>query len=246
MENKEMYADAGEFYDVMAGNLWQRRKGFLKALSGLADVEGAVLDIGSGTGHGLVAVGRMLPDVEMFAIEPSPTMRAVLVSRIMQAEDLQKRTTVIPSTFEGADLPEKVRAVLFLACIGLMDDAARRNFWGRLAKHMSPGGLVLFDVMMIDKPQPVEKIHVAEVPMGRNVYHAWAEGVPLDEQREKWVSTYQIVRDGKVVLESHAEYTWQTVSLEDVAREAAPHGFEFEPVNDDTLIPSGILRKLPA
>lgn len=244
MENKEMYADAGEFYDVMSGNLWQRRKGFLEALSGLADVEGAVLDIGSGTGHGIVAVADVLPDAEIYAIEPSPTMRAVLVSRIMQTEDLQKRATIIPSNFENAELPEKVRAVLFLACIGLMDEAARRDFWGRLAARMSPGGLVLFDVMMIDKPKPVEKIHVAEVPVGRNVYHAWAEGVPLDEKREKWVSTYQIVRDGSVILERHAEYVWQTVSLEDVAREAAPHGFAFEPINDDTLIPSGILRKL--
>ena len=195
MENKEMYADAGEFYDVMAGNLWQRRKGFLEALSGLADVEGAVLDIGSGTGHGLVAVGSVLPDAEMFAIEPSPTMRAVLVSRIMQTEGLQKRTTVIPSTFEDADLPEKIRAVLFLACIGLMDDAARRNFWGRLAKHMSPGGLVLFDVMMIDKPQPLKKIHVWQKCLWDAIFTMPDERCSLVGQRENGVHISRCVRD---------------------------------------------------
>ncbi|MDY0202833.1 MAG: class I SAM-dependent methyltransferase [Desulfovibrio desulfuricans] len=241
---KEMYADAGEFYDVMSGRLWERRKNFLEALSHVADVEGAVLDIGAGTGHGVVAAAEVLPGVDIFAVEPSPTMRAVLVSRIMQTEGLQRRVTVIPSTFEAAELPERVRAVLFLACIGLMDDAARRAFWARLAAHMSPGGLVLFDVMMIDKPQPVEKIHVAEVAMGQNTYHAWAEGIPVDGLREKWVSTYQIVRNNVVILERHAEYTWQTISLDDVAREAEPYGFVFERQTEDTMIPSGILRKV--
>ncbi len=240
---KDMYAGPGEFYDVMAGRLWSQRTAFLDILSEVVNVEGAILDIGSGTGHGVVAASEILPGVDIFAVEPSPTMRTALLSRIMQTEQLQRSVTVIPSTFEKVDLPGRLRAVLFLACIGLFNDEARRSFWARIAPRMSPGSVVLFDVM-VDKPQRVEKIQVAEVAVGHNTYHNWLEGIPQDDLHQKWLSTYQIVRDNKVVLERNAEFIWRTLSLEDVAREAIPHGFAFEALATDTLIPSGILRRV--
>lgn len=98
---KEMYAEAGEFYDVVSDNEWKvRRKAFQEILMTLTDVDGAILDIGSGTGHGVVAAAEVLPDVDIFAVEPSPTMRTALLSRIMQTGNLRQRVTVIPSTFE--------------------------------------------------------------------------------------------------------------------------------------------------
>lgn len=240
---KEMYAEAGEFYDVVSDNEWKvRRKAFQEILMTLTDVDGDILDIGSGTGHGVVAAAEVLPDVDIFAVEPSPTMRTALLSRIMQTENLRQRVTVIPSTFETAEIPERLRAVLFLGCIGFMDDKARHNFWEKLAPHMTPGGIVLFDVMMINKPKPYPKMHLAEIPVGHNIYHVWLEGIPDGDLYEKWVATYQIIRDNKILVEKVVEFPWRTLGLDDVACEAVPHGFVFEPLTE-TLIPSGILRK---
>jgi SAM-dependent methyltransferase len=241
--DKEMYADAGEFYDVVSDEQWRlRRDSFQKVLSGLSTVDGAVLDIGSGTGHGVVAAAEVLPEAEIFAVEPSPTMRTALLSRIMQNGNLRSRVTVVPATSESMEIPESLRAVLFLGCIGFMDEEARKKIWSRLASCITPGGLILFDVMMISSPQIVPKMHLAEIPVGRNTYHVWIEGFPEDDLYEKWMLTYQIVSDGKVLLERKAEFLWRTLSLEDVAREAEPFGFVYEPLTD-TLIPSGILYK---
>ncbi|WP_291328773.1 class I SAM-dependent methyltransferase [Desulfovibrio sp. UCD-KL4C] len=241
---KEMYAEAGEFYDVVSDEQWRLRKGaFQQVLSGLSDFEGAVLDIGSGTGHGVVAAAEILPGADIFAVEPSPTMRTALLSRIMQTGDLRKRVTVVPSTCESIELPQSLRAVLFLGCIGFMDDEARHNFWPKLATRMSPGSLILFDVMMISSPQYVEKMHLAEIPVGYNTYHVWIEGVPEGELFEKWLLTYQMMKGDEIILERKVDFLWRTLSLEDVAREAEPHGFSFEPLTE-TLIPSGVLRKI--
>jgi len=240
---KDPYSEQGEFYDVVSGGLWKTRKVFLDVLAGLANVDGVILDIGSGTGHGVVAVSEVLPGVEIFAVEPSSTMRATLLSRIMQTGDLQQRVTVIPTTFENFELPDRVRAVLLLACIGIFDDGARQNFWAKLAPHMPMGGLVLFDVM-IDKPAPVAKMRVAEIPVGRHTYHAWVEGVPQGDKYQKWQSTFQITKGDQVLLERHIESVWRTLSLEDVAREAEPFGFAYEPLPADPRIPSGLLRKI--
>lgn len=243
---KEMYADAGEFYDVVCDEQWRLRKdAFQRVLSGLAGVAGTIVDIGAGTGHGVLAAAEALPDADIVAVEPSPTMRTALLSRIMQTGNLRQRVTVIPAAFEDAPLPEQVRAVLFLGCVGFVDDEARRNFWSRLAAHMPPGGVVLFDVMMISTPQRVGKMHLAEIPVGHHAYHVWLEGVPQDAQHEKWLLTYQIAKDATVLLERRVDFLWRTLGLEDVAREAGPYGFAFEALTD-TLIPSAILRRTAA
>lgn len=240
---KEMYAEAGEFYDVVSDEQWRLRKtDFQRVLSLLGAVEGVILDIGSGTGHGVVVAAEALPDADIFAIEPSPTMRTALLSRVMQTGDLRQRVTVIPSTFETAELPDRLRAVLFLGCIGFVDDNVRRGFWARLAPRMSPEALVLVDVMMISRPQIVEKTRLAKIPVGHNTYHVWLEGVPKDDLYQNWLLTYQITKDGVSILERKVEFPWRTLSLEDIAVEAAPYGFEFEKLTD-TLIPSGMLRR---
>ncbi len=102
-----------------------------------------MIDIGSGTGHGGIAAAEVLKEVEILAVEPSPTMRTALLSRSMQTGALRKRVTVVPSSFESFKLPEKIRAVLFLGCIGFMEEKARKEFWSQLAPHMTAGSLIL-------------------------------------------------------------------------------------------------------
>ena len=243
MMKEDPYSQQGEFYDVLCPRIWEHRKVYLDILTGLTDVDGAVMDIAAGSGHGVLAIAQAIPGVEIYAVEPSAVMRAMLLSRVMNSEDLQKRVTVIPSSFEDFTIPGKVRAAMLLACIGLFEESSRKQFWGKLASHMPSGGIVLFDVM-VDKPMVIEKMIASEGHVGRHTYTAFVEGLPYGEREQKWISTYQVKRDKELIQETHAEYIWHTVSLEDIANEAASHGFTFKQVPADPRIPSGMLCKL--
>lgn len=237
------YSEQGEFYDVLCPKIWQHRQVYLDVLSGLHDVEGVVMDIAAGTGHGVAAIASAIPDVEIIAVEPSRVMRAMLLSRAASSEDLRARLTVVPSTFEEMVMPSRVRAVLMLACLGLFDETARKGFWERIAGHMPPGGVILFDVM-VDRPMTVDKMISAQGVVGRHTYVSEVEGRPLNDRDQLWLSTYSVLSDGKVIQQVHVEYVWHTVGLRDIADEAAPHGFAFEEVPADPRVPSGMLRRI--
>lgn len=238
------YALSAEFYDVLSEQQWRARKApIMTALRQVAAMDGAVLDVGAGTGPCMRVIAEALPEARIFAVEPSAAMRAALACRIMQDADLRRRVTVLPGRLEEVALPPRLSAAVICGTIGYFDEAGRRALWRDLAGRLMPGGIVVVDVMMLDRPQQVPFMKVAESAMGEHVYEVWLEGAPADAGSMHWTLTYRVVRGDAVVRSFQAEHDWHTFGLERVAEEASQAGFSFEPLAD-ALIPAGLLRRL--
>lgn len=83
------------FYDLLQenGHVPEIRKKLPPLLAG---VRRSILEIGSGTGLITTSLADWTP-AEIFALEPSAGMRAVLLSRLSSRPELLKRVTVLPA-----------------------------------------------------------------------------------------------------------------------------------------------------
>ena len=80
-------------------------------LSGVEPAAGPILDLGAGTGAGTVHLHAAFPDASIVAVEPSKAMRTALNVRLANNAGLRQAVTVMPCTFEDADLPRSPRWV---------------------------------------------------------------------------------------------------------------------------------------
>ena len=82
------------FYDLLQenGHVPEIRKKLPPLLAG---VRRSILEIGAGTGLITTSLADWTP-AEIFALEPSAGMRAVLLSRLASRPELLKRVTVLP------------------------------------------------------------------------------------------------------------------------------------------------------
>jgi tRNA G46 methylase TrmB len=91
---RDPYAPVAEHLDLMSVSFWQSAGPVLGNVLGEAG-EGPVLDIGAGTGMGLVRMAAMLPRHDIVAVEPSPALRVGLFARLSEDPALAARVTVL-------------------------------------------------------------------------------------------------------------------------------------------------------
>lgn len=223
------YAQSAEFYEVMAIPHWDmKREVLVSALTACGAVTEPVLDIGAGTGLSTTTIADTIPDVAIHAVEPSAAMRAALVSRILGRGDLVDRVTVHPVNVEEVHLPDRVGAAVLMGVIGFLDRQARQRFWENLRPRIAPGTPVVVEVMAIDQPMPLPEMTIAQQRIGTRQNEVRISGQPVDSDAERWTMRY-LVREGDTVIrEFTAEYTWHTVGLAELAREAEAHDMTFE------------------
>lgn len=142
-------ATAAEFYDVSAtGAGWEDDLALPpEALSGFDPDAGPIVDIGAGTGLSTVTLADALPAARIVAVEPSTSMRAVLLSRIMARPELRDRITVLPGTFESEYLPDRWGGATARGMLGHLPPAHRESLWALVARRLAPGAHVVLDAV---------------------------------------------------------------------------------------------------
>ncbi len=127
------YDVIAEFADLLAGDEWETNElVLLDVLAGLDPLAGPIVDIGAGTGAGLRALDDAAPGMPIVAVEPSPAMRAALHARLNDSTALLARTTVLPSRFGDATLPERAAAVIAAGADAIAIDTAHGHSKGVL------------------------------------------------------------------------------------------------------------------
>lgn len=232
----DAYAATAEFYDLVSESMWASLPvAVAEALAGCHPSSGPVIDLGAGTGLSTVAVADALPRTDILAVEPSASMRAVLLSRLRGRPDLRERVSVIPATAQQAELPARLGGVVALFMIGHLDTAARAALWRSLAGRLAPGAPVVVGLVPPERPEAISETSYHVARQGIFDYQGAMAGVPAGSDAMDWTMTYRVRQDGNVVHEQVNRFHYRTVSRDDLASEARTVGMSCD-TSDDRLV----------
>jgi SAM-dependent methyltransferase len=228
------YERSAEYLDLMIAETWQSLGPALAdVLQQVKAAPGPVADIGAGTGRGVRAICAALPGGDpVLAVEPSSTMRAVLLARVHDDRELRGRVTVLAEDAAHAPLPDGLRAIVAVNVLGHLPPADRRALWGSAARQLAPGGALIVGVVPPFTPQQVPRTRMASVTVGALHYEGWATAEPSGQDEITWHMDYRVLRDGLPLSEVTVDYRWWVASESQLAEEAAEAGLVMRPAGN--------------
>lgn len=117
-EQRAYYARTAEHYDSMHVHAEDEHSLALAAFAGMAKIRkpASLLDVGAGTGRGMQALRRLIPDAEIMGVEPVRELREVGYQRGLAPKDLVEgdatKLAFADDTFD------------FVACTGILHHIA--------------------------------------------------------------------------------------------------------------------------
>ncbi|MFD3683939.1 class I SAM-dependent methyltransferase [Nocardiopsis sp. NPDC058631] len=229
-EYTDPYAVSGEFLDIMIAGWWEHHgPAVAEAVRDLPADSGPVVDAGAGGGWGARLLARTLPGTRVLAIEPSPVLRAVLLSRIAASAELRDRVTVDGDDLLSARLPVRVGGVLAANLIGHFSPHERDALWGDLASRLAPNAFILTNLPHPVAPERVERTRMSDIRLGERTYSGWAQAEPDGPERVTWQMAYEVREGDRLVSRSEVRYPWWTVSESSLRAETEPHGLGVTP-----------------
>jgi SAM-dependent methyltransferase len=190
----------------------------------LAGVTRSILEIGAGTGLITTSLAEWTP-AEIFALEPSAGMRAVLLSRLSSRPGLLERVTVLPCDALSVDLGEPAGAAVMINVMYALEPEYRQRLWPVLAAQLAPGGLLAFTwrAAALPPPCPLEELDSRRV--GRHTYSVLRE--VLETSEESFLARYvhRVTDGGKVISEEEMTGYGYRPTRETINRELTGAGF---------------------
>jgi SAM-dependent methyltransferase len=190
----------------------------------LTGVRRSILEIGAGTGLITTSLADLTAG-EVFALEPSPDMRAVLLSRLSSRPDLLSRVTVLPGDALSVRLDEPAEAVVMINVLYALDPGYRRRLWPVLASSMEAGGVLVFTWHDSGPPDPRPLRELESHRVGRHMYTVLSEVIESDEEGSLVRYVYRITDGGKAISEEELTDRSYRPSLDMLRRELAAVGF---------------------
>ncbi|HEX5303637.1 MAG TPA: class I SAM-dependent methyltransferase [Streptosporangiaceae bacterium] len=166
----------------------------------LAGAERSILEVGAGTGLVTAALAEVTP-AEIFALEPSAAMRAVLLSRLSSRPDLLGRVTVLSCDGLSVRLDEPAEAVVMVNVIYALEPDYRRRLWPVLAAALEPGGLLVFTGRDGGPPAPHPLREPQSRQVGRHTYTVLTETLGSDGEACRTRYLYRIAEGATVLSE---------------------------------------------
>ena len=166
----------------------------------LAGVQRSILEIGAGTGLVTAALADLAPG-EIFALEPSADMRAVLLSRLSSRPELLGRVTVLPCDALSVRLDEPTEAIVMINVIYAMEPDYRRRLWPVLAASLETAGLLVFTWHGSGPPPPRPLQRLESHQVGRHTYTVLSETLESDEDACRVRYLYRITEGSKIISE---------------------------------------------
>ncbi len=211
------------FYDLLQenGHVPEIRRKLPPLLAG---VRRSVLEIGAGTGLITTSLADWTP-AEIFALEPSAGMRAVLLSRLSSRPELLKRVTVLPCDALSVDLDEPVEAVVMINVMYALEPDYRKRLWPVLAAQLAPAGLLVFTWRVGGPPTPVLSRSWIRVMWVGIPYTVLSEILESDDEAFRARYLYRVTEGEKVISEEEIiGYAYRPV-WDVIQRELVSAGF---------------------
>ncbi|WP_068927682.1 class I SAM-dependent methyltransferase [Planobispora rosea] len=187
------------FYDLFQenGHVPKIREKLPALLTG---VTRSILEIGAGTGLITTSLADCTP-AEVFALEPSAGMRAVLLSRLAERPELLERVTVLPYDALSLDLAEPVEAMVMINVMYALEPDYRKRMWPVLAERLEPGGLLAFTWSPGGAPEPRPLQELESRRVGRHTYRVSSEITSSEAEAFTARYLYQVVEGDTVIAE---------------------------------------------
>ena len=235
------YVQSAAVYDILSGPHWSARQASVRsAFQPVGDLAGVVLDVGAGSGTALRLIADTIPNCSILALEPSASMRIGLMTKVLLDDELRRRVTIEEQSIQNASLPDRLSAVLICGCIGYLDGNERGAMWKSLASRLDSRGLILADVMMLDRPHAVPETKVASVEVGRRTYEMWVSGEPGGSDLMLWNMGCRILEGDEVIRSFNVVREWHTFGIRELLEEASAAGLMGE-VLKDSPVPAAVL-----
>lgn len=189
------------------------------------------LEIGPGTGRLALAVAERAGTLT--CLERSPTMRAVLISKLAQRPDLRSKVTVLQGTAPSFDLGRTFGYIYLGGVLEHVPPAERPILFAAIAAHLEPGGLCAMDmVLRMPAPDQAERV-MDERDLGecRYVLSAAAERLGPDLSRLR--QTYRTYLRGELIATEETERLHNMHRPEPVLKDLADVGLH--PAEGDGL-----------
>jgi SAM-dependent methyltransferase len=190
----------------------------------LAGVRRSILEIGAGTGLITVSMADWTP-AEIFALEPSADMRAVLLSRLSSRPELLKRVTVLPCDALSVDLDEPAEAVVMINVMYALEPDYRKRLWPVLAAQLAPAGLLVFTWRAGGPPAPRPLQEVDSRQVGRHTYTVLSEILDSDGEAFRARYLYRVTEGEKTISEEEIIGYAYSPAWDVLQRELASAGF---------------------
>lgn len=230
------YDQMAEFHEVLMEPVWDRLDPVVHTAFGHLGPDAAVVDVGAGSGMGLLRTARVFPG-RLVAVEPGLVMRAMLTGRVAADPDLARRTTVhaagVPEVL-GA-LPSRVDGVLATHVLGHLSAADRSVLFSWLERALAPDGRALMTVAPLAPPTPAapEETQVVEHrQIGDHEYRAIHQGAPPG----RYGTSYQVRRGEVVVRELVVEGVWASVDQTLLSQELSRWGLSLTATVGGTVL----------
>jgi SAM-dependent methyltransferase len=187
------------FYDLFAGDghVPRIRESLAPLLAG---VRRSILEIGAGTGLITTSLAEWTP-AEIFALEPSAGMRAILLSRLSSRPELLDRVTVLAGDALSVRPGGPVEAVVMINVMYALEPDYRRRLWPVLAASLDTGGLLVFTWRDGGPPAPRPLKELISRRVGRHTYTAWSEILSSGAEAYRARYLHRITEGGKVISE---------------------------------------------
>ena len=211
------------FYDLLQehGHVPEIRRTLPPLLAG---IRRSVLEIGAGTGLITASLADWTPG-EIFALEPSAAMRAVLLSRLSSRPELLERVTVLPGDALSTDLDEPAEAAVMINVMYALEPDYRRRLWPVLAAQLEPAGLLVFTWRDGGPPAPRPLQELDSRRVGRHTYTVLSEILPGDGEAFGARYLYRVTEGEKVISEEEITGYAYRPGWDVIERELTSAGF---------------------
>lgn len=158
---------------------------------------GPVIELAAGSGRLTVPLLRM--GREVTALELDPSMIEILVENVrLLPEPVQRLLTVHEGDMTDFQLADRFSvAVLGAASISILDEAGRARLFDTVRRHLTPGGALLFSIVVPLTEEPGDVDVVMDVT-GRSGRRYRVHEHRSDGAVERMVGVYPITADGQV------------------------------------------------
>ena len=213
------YDGMGEFHDLFMDESHRRLRPALEAAFGGLDTDEVVLDLGAGSGLGVRQLAQATR-ARIIAVEPSLTMRAVLLARVADDPALTGRVSVlagaVPDVFE--QLPGRVAGFVCAHMLGHLSKAARVQTFAVLSDRLMPTGVGVVTVNGATAP-PSEAV-IEERRIGEHRYIARHLTAGADGEADSEYEVYDA--DGRLIRAARFPAGWTTITADLLRAELAP------------------------